>query len=67
MVEDGALSHKIDYITSYKEILNPEVHQKSHNLFKSYGDFAEWVDMPFGGASVVKGLRLQPAQQVCSL
>ena len=26
MVEDGAFSHKIDYVTIYKEILNREVH-----------------------------------------
>ena len=29
---------------------------KSHYLFKSYGDFAEWVDFVFGGASAVEGL-----------
>ena len=26
MVEDGAFSHKIDYVTIFQEILNPEAH-----------------------------------------
>ena len=29
MVEDGAFSHKIDYVTIFKEILNLEGHPNS--------------------------------------
>ena len=36
-----------------------------HYCFRSYGDFAEWVDLPIAGALAVKGLSLQPAQQAC--
>ena len=41
MLKTCAFSHKIDYITIFKENLNLEGH---HYLFKSYGNFAEWVD-----------------------
>ena len=49
MVGDGAFSHKIDYIAS-----------KSHHWFKSYGNFAEWVDFAYwwsfsGGGSAING------------
>ena len=60
MVEDGAFSHKIDQVKIFWEILNPEGHPNYIT-----GNFAEWVDFAFGGASVVKGLRLQPAQLAC--
>ena len=37
VVENGAFSHKIDYVTIFKEILN----------LKSYSDLAEWVDFAY--------------------
>ena len=40
MVEDGAFSHKIDYVASGRA-------SKSHYWFKSYGDFAELVDFSY--------------------
>ena len=57
MVEDGAFSHKIDYVAIVLKILNLAGH---HYWFKSYGDFAEWVDFTYwwsfsGGGSVIKG------------
>ena len=36
-----------------------------HYWFKSYGDFAEWVDFAHWWSFIGKGLRLQPAQQAC--
>ena len=44
MVEDWTFSHKIDYITIFWEILNPE---GFWYWFKSYGDFSEWVDFAY--------------------
>ena len=40
MGQDGAGSHKRDYVTIFQEILNPEGGVQ-HYWFKSYGDFAE--------------------------
>ena len=34
-----------------------------HELCKSYGDFAEWVDFASWWSCIGKGLRLQPARQ----
>ena len=36
---------------------------KLHYWFKSYGDFAEWVNFAYLRSFIGKGLRLQPAQQ----
>ena len=44
MVEDGAFSHKIDYVTIYKKILNLKGHP---NHIIGYGDFAELVNVPY--------------------
>ena len=44
MVEIGAFSHKIYYVTISLEILNLERASKLHYPLKSYGDFAEWVE-----------------------
>ena len=41
MVEDGAFSHKIDYVT----ILN--LKGQIALVDKSYGNFAEWVDFAY--------------------
>ena len=57
---DGAFSHKIDYV---KKIIGDSKSQrasKSHNWFKSYGDFAEWVDFAYQWSCIGKRLRLQP-------
>ena len=59
MVEDEVFSHKIDYVTIFKEILNLE----GHYWFKSYGHFAELVGFACWWSCIGKGLRLQPAQQ----
>ena len=47
MVGNGALSHKIYYITIFEEILNLKRTLKLHYWFKSYGDFAECVDFSY--------------------
>ena len=39
----GAFSHRIYYYAIFQEIINLE----GQNLFKSYGDFAEWVDFAY--------------------
>ena len=44
MVEDGAFSHKIDYIQIFKEILN---HQNRITGSKETAFFAEWVDFAY--------------------
>ena len=54
-VEYGAFNHKIDYVKK----------SKLYYWFKSYGDFAEWVDFAYWWSCIGKGLRLQPAQQAC--
>ena len=41
MVEDGAYSPKIDYVTKFWGAF------KLHYRFKSYGDFAEWVNFAY--------------------
>ena len=51
MVEDNAFGHKIDYVTIVKDILNLE----GHYWFKSYGDFAEWVDFAYRWSFIGKG------------
>ena len=57
MVEDGAISHKIDYVTIFLGDFKSRRVSKSHYSFKSYGAFAERVDLPIGGASAVEGLQ----------
>ena len=65
MVEDGAFSHKIDYVTFLKEILNPEGHPNRMTISKVTAILLRGWILPIGGASALKGLRLQPAQQAC--
>ena len=65
MVEDGACSHKIDYVTIVLGDSKSRRVSKLHYWFKSYGDFAEWVDFAHWWRFIGKGLRLQPAQQAC--
>ena len=66
MVEDGAFSHKIDYDTIFKEILNLKGHPCGITGSKvTVILLNEWI-LPIansiGGVSSVKGLRLQPPQ-----
>ena len=65
MVEDGALSHKIDYVTIFQEILNPEGHPNRITGSNVTVILLNGWILPIGGASLVKGLRLKPAQQAC--
>ena len=65
MVEDGAFSHKIDYLTSFKEILNLEGHPNRITCSKVMEILLNGWILLIGGASAVKSLRVQPAQQAC--
>ena len=61
MVEDGAFSHKIGYVTICKEILNLEGHRNRITGSKITAILLnEWI-LSIGEASAVKGLRLQLA------
>ena len=64
MVEDGDFSHK-NCVTIFKEILNLEKHPKRITGSKVTVILMNGWILPIGGASAVKGLRLQPAQQAC--
>ena len=46
MVEDGAFSHKIDYVNFLGDSKSRRA-SKLHYWFKSYGYFAEWVDFAY--------------------
>ena len=66
MLEDGAFSHKIDYVT----IL--EIQSSEEHLDRITGSQVKEIllngrILPIGGASAVKGLCLQPLQQACFL
>ena len=69
MVEDGAFSHKIDYVTGdskyVKEILNLEGHPNRITGSKVMAILLNGWILPLVGASEVKSLCLQPAQQAC--
>ena len=62
MVEDVAFSNKIDYV---KEILNIKGHPNRFTGSKVTAILMNGWILPVGGASAMKGLRLQPAQQAC--
>ena len=47
MVKDGPFRLKIDYFTTFEEILNLEWHPNRITGSKSYGDFAKWVDFAY--------------------
>ena len=47
MVGDGAFSHTGDYVTIFLADFKSWKTSKSHNWFKSYGNFAEWVDFAY--------------------
>ena len=65
MVEDGAFSHKIDYFTIFQEILSLKGYQNHITGSKVTAIFLNGWILPIGGASAVKGVHLQPAQQAC--
>ena len=65
MIEDGACSHEIDYVTIFLGDSKSQKVSKLHYWFKSYGDFAEWVNFAYWRSFIGKGLLLQPAQQAC--
>ena len=65
MIEDGAFSHKIDYVTIFREILNPEGHTNRITGSKVTAIFLNGLILPIGGVSAGKGLHLQPVQQAC--
>ena len=57
MVGDGAFSHKIDFVTIFKDIVNLEGHL---NHITGSSNFAEWIDFAYwwsfsGGWSVING------------
>ena len=64
-VADDAFSHKIDYVTFFWEILNPEGHPNCITGSKVTAILLNGWILTIGGASSVEGLRLQPAQQSC--
>ena len=63
MTEDGAFSHNIVYVTIFKKILNLEGHPNPITGSKVMVIVLNGWILPIGGASAVKGLCLQPAQQ----
>ena len=50
-VADGAFSHKTDYVTILKEILNPEGHLNRITVSKVMSIFLNGWILPIGGAS----------------
>ena len=54
-VADGAFSHKIDYLLGYSKSRRAS---KSHNRFKCYGGFAEWVNFAYWWSFIGKGPRV---------
>ena len=55
MVEDGAFSHNIDYVTIFLEILHLEGHLSTGERVTAI--FLNGCILPIGGASAVEGLR----------
>ena len=53
------------YFTIFKEIFNLEGHPNCITDSKVMATLLNGLILPIGGASAVKGLRLQPAQQAC--
>ena len=51
-IADGALSHKIDYLTIFNEILNPEEHPNCITGSKVTAILVNWWILPIGGASL---------------
>ena len=59
MVEDGAFSHKLDYVTMFLEILHLEGHSNHIAGSKITAIFLNGWILPIDG--VASGPRLQPA------
>ena len=57
MIGDGAFSHKIDYVTIFKEILNPEGHPNCITGSRVTAIFLNGWILPISGASAVEGLQ----------
>ena len=60
LVDEGAFSHNIDNVAIFLGDSKSQRASKLHCWFKSYGDFAEWVDFAYwwsfsGGGSVING------------
>ena len=51
-VADGAFSHKVTYVTIFKEILNPEVHPNRITGSKVTAILLNGWILPIGGASL---------------
>ena len=66
-VADWDFSHKTDYVTIFQEILNFKRHPNRITGPKVTAILLNGWILPIDGASAVKGLRLQPAQEVCFL
>ena len=47
MVGNGSCSHKIDYVTNFSEIQNPEKHQNCITGSKVTAKVTEWVDFAY--------------------
>ena len=65
IVEDGAFSHKIDYVTIFQEILNLKGHSNRITGSKVTAILLNGWILPIDKVSAVKGQHLQPAQQAC--
>ena len=48
---DGAFNKKIDHVTNFREILNPEGHPNRITGSKVVEILLSWSDLPIGGAS----------------
>ena len=57
MIEDGAFSHKVDYVTIYYEIINLKGHPNRITGSRVTAIFLNGWILPIGGASAVEGLR----------
>ena len=57
MVEDGAFSHKIDYVTIFWEIFNLEGHPNCITCSRFMAILLnDWI-FPIGGTSAMEGLQ----------
>ena len=57
LVEDGAFSLKIDYVTNFREIINFEKHRNCITGSGVRAILLNWWILPIGGASSVEGLQ----------
>ena len=57
MVQDGAFSHKGDYVTMFSEILNLEGHPNHITGSRVTATLLNGWILPICGASLVEGLR----------